>query len=232
MKKVVFTTALLVGLLAFLLPAQATIITFDLNYEFSGGEPPGGGAPWLSASFDDGGTAGSVTLTMTAAGLTDAEHVKAWFFNLDPSFDPFLKLFELTITENLISSEQSANLILYGPNYTNIAGGGWFDIGFLFPDSNSQDRFEVGDVSVWDFTLTGAMAEFFDADSFNFFSTPSGGNGTYLTAAHVGGIGDTDGSGWIGPSDSVSVPEPSTMLLLGVGLIGLAGIGRKKFVKK
>jgi hypothetical protein len=28
------------------------------------------------------------------------------------------------------------------------------------------------------------------------------------------------------------VPEPGTLLLVGTGLVGLAGLGRKKFIKK
>ena len=52
----------------------------------------------------------------------------------------------------------------------------------------------------------------------------------YLRIYAIGG----DNSYAVGELQSYGepVPEPATMLLLGFGLIGLAGIGRKKFLKK
>jgi hypothetical protein len=57
-------------------------------------------------------------------------------------------------------------------------------------------------------------------------------DGSLRVALHVQGI---NFDGIVGGSDSYvnnPVPEPATMLLLGSGLIGLAGFGRKKFFIK
>ncbi len=38
--------------------ANAAVVSWDLSYEFSGATPPEGAAPWLTATFDDGGWPG------------------------------------------------------------------------------------------------------------------------------------------------------------------------------
>jgi hypothetical protein len=58
--------------------------------------------------------------------------------------------------------------------------------------------------------------------------TLTGSNGISGAVAVAGAVIEEGGIN----SPSSQVPEPTTMLLLGSGLVGLAGYGRKKFFKK
>lgn len=217
MKKLLLLVTLITGFIAFSLPAQATSLVMGLNYEFSGAnEPAGSTDPWLKATFDDGGTPGVVTLKLEGVGLVANEFVTEWDFN----FNPDLALDSLGIT-----TSYSDVSIDKGTDNFKADGDGYFDIQFSFVQAPPANRFGAGSVAMFEFTMDGLTV-----NDFNFVSVdgPVGKTG-FLTAAHVQGIGPNDDlSGWIAPnSHETVIPEPSTVFLLGLGLLGILGFGRK-----
>ena len=194
--------------------AVAASITFDLNYEFSGGTAPEGPAPWMQITLDDSfGGANTVRLTIATSGLTGNESVKGVYLNFDPILDPT----QLSFTAVDIA-DAVPNAINTGVNAFQADGDGLFDIEFDLPPPPGNDAVQLmaGESIVYDLTYVSPIS----AASFDYSSVMGGGNGSYQAAAHIQRIGVASDSGWIGP-----VPEPSTGLLLSVGL--LAAVRRR-----
>jgi len=77
-----------VAVLAFLsAPAGAAILTLPLDFAFSGASPDGP-PPYVEVTFDDGGTPGSVDITVDANNLVDFELVKGLYLNVRPEINP------------------------------------------------------------------------------------------------------------------------------------------------
>lgn len=189
------------------------VITFPACIEYNNGTPPVGPTPWLVAQFDDQGTPGSVALTLTATNLTGAEHVKGWYFNLDPNMGPNNLTFS-ALTE--AAGNFDLPTITVDENNLKADGDGFFDILFAFATKDDHPkRFTSGD----SFSCTLGGIASLTASSFDFISAPDGGQGIYPTAAHVLSTGVSgQGSGW------VTIPEPGILSLLALG--GLALIRR------
>ena len=202
-------------------PVQAATVTFNYTESF-GAVPPDGPAPYATATFDDGGGSGSVTLTMAVAATVGEADVTAMYFNLDPSLDPttlsFLRVSGTgpTAADTTISTGVDA----FGP----VGGDGFYDIEFDFPPPPGQNdrRFNAGEDLVYTISLAGLTAS-----DFNFFGTPGpGGNaGPFLSVARFQSTGPDpfNGSDFVG-----AVPVPAAVWLFGSGLLGLVGIARRR----
>lgn len=223
MKKLFLLVTLVVGVIAFVLPTNARALTFELNYEFSEAQSPTGPAPWLTATFTDI-AADTVRLTMTANGLVNKEFVDEWLFNFDTN--------NISLNPADFTHVSSEDVGIFGPLSVEVGvddfpgdGGGLYDIKFVFDNAPPADRFDAGDSVTYDITATGLSAS-----SFEVLSTPHGDHGIYFSAAHIQAIGsgdDPQGSGWIGPKGETPIPEPTTILLVGLGLLGFAGFLKK-----
>ncbi len=95
-----------------------------------------------------------------------------------------------------------------------------------------NDGIAVGDTATFTFTLEGDLAGLTEQ---SFLDELNGPNGQFFAARfrgfENGGSDKVPGIPTTPPTPPSAVPEPSTVLLVGVGLLGLFGLGRKRIKK-
>lgn len=186
-------------------PASAALVSFDMTVIFEGPGVPTNPPPWLNATFDDGGSAGTVDLTITALGLIgNQEKVRGVYFNFDPALD----LTQLVFSAPSKTGSFEDPVISLGVDSFQADGDGLYDILIDFNNDGQQKAFNGGDAVKYTISLASLTA-----NSFDFSSTPSGEMGAYQTAAHLLGLGESQDSAW------VTIPEPTTICLLGLGVL-------------
>ena len=208
-KAVLCFTAVVIYACSF--PAFATIVSFDMSAAFPGAGVPVSPPPWMTATFDDGGSSGTVILTISVPGLTgNGQKVDSVYFNLAEGLDPT----QLVFSNPTILAGGVQNIVVDHTGYNSYQadGDGFYDVRLSFDTDGPARAFNGGDVIQYTIALASLTA-----NSFNFLSDPApgGGSGPYKTAAHLQGVVSGGGSAW------VTIPEPATIAILGLGALVL-----------
>lgn len=201
----------------FLNPAQATMISYDLK-SFTGDPME------MTLTINDTSLGGYLRfdLAVDASTTGNIGDLRGFFFNIDP-FAPALApsdFFGTHLTQVLISDDSLASA---GSGNT-IVPAGLFDVGIEFgtpgitPDDIQSASFYMS-TKGGAITLDSLTSE---ADDMGFFFAAR------FTSVGIEGS-EREGSSKISLLGAGSpVPEPSTMILLGTGMMGIVGLMRKR----
>lgn len=197
--------------------AQATIVTYSMNIEFSGGTAPSASAPWVVVNLDDHNQSGVVDLKVTAPGLTGNENLASLYLNLDPALNPNDLIFSSIVQSRAFTTPT----ISTGSNSFKADGDGFYDLLLGFAVGGPPTTFIHGDML--ELSISGIAT--LNALSFFELSLPAGGHGPFTSAAHVQNTGGGGQSGWItdGTNGGPNIPEPGSATLLVIGAAGALG---------